>query len=89
MCNPDDLDTPNCMECLARMEPAVEHGVASWVCPSCGAVQVIGDGAPEAAAWVNLIDDDVPHLDDKNSSLTEVSWVRDSIPAFVIECRSL
>lgn len=30
------LDTPNCPNCLHRMEPAEVDGEARWLCPGCG-----------------------------------------------------
>ncbi|WP_429457487.1 zf-TFIIB domain-containing protein [Microbacterium sp. ZKA21] len=30
------LDTPNCPQCLTRMEPADVGGEPMWRCPECG-----------------------------------------------------
>ncbi|HLV57153.1 MAG TPA: hypothetical protein VKY71_16460 [Actinotalea caeni] len=32
------FDTPNCPECLTRMEPTAFDVGEGWVCPSCGNV---------------------------------------------------
>ncbi|WP_439902281.1 zf-TFIIB domain-containing protein [Microbacterium azadirachtae] len=33
------LNTPNCAECLHRMEPAELNSEPVWRCPECGAIR--------------------------------------------------
>ncbi|WP_083363599.1 zf-TFIIB domain-containing protein [Microterricola viridarii] len=36
----DEFDTPNCPNCLHRMEPADQGKAAVWRCPECRMVKV-------------------------------------------------
>ncbi|PXA71862.1 zf-TFIIB domain-containing protein [Cryobacterium arcticum] len=36
----EDLDTPNCPDCLSRMEPVERWTAVVWRCPECGMVRL-------------------------------------------------
>lgn len=40
--NDELLSTPNCVECLHRMEAELVDGRAVWLCPNCGTIREEG-----------------------------------------------